>query len=158
MTYLFNKKNGTYNEIPDKRQSALNSTLFATHTAGARYSYTNKKFNLTGSLSYQRTDYDGSAEMPITYTTSRGFNKLIYNLIGNLKFNHSNTLRITARSFTNNPTANMMQSVVNLNNPSYVRAGNPDINPSTQHSVEGRYVHTNRKKGLTFNGSAEPQH
>ena len=150
MTYLFNKKNETYNENPDKRQSALNSTLFATHTAGARYSYTNKKFNLTGSLSYQRTEYNGSAEMPITYTTSRGFNNLIYNLIGNLKFNPANTLRITARSFTTNPTANMMQSVVNLNNPSYVRSGNPDINPSSQHSVEGRYVHTNRKKGATL--------
>lgn len=150
MTYLFNKKNEVYNETPDKRQSAFNSTLFATHTAGARYSYTDKKFNLTGSLSYQRTDYRGSAEMPIEYTTKRGFNNLIYNVIGNLRFNPSNTLRLTARSSTSNPTASMMQSVVNLNNPSYIRSGNPDIDPSSQHSIEGRYVHTNRKKGSTL--------
>ncbi|MGM9739067.1 MAG: outer membrane beta-barrel protein [Candidatus Cryptobacteroides sp.] len=149
-TYLFNKKNEAYNENPDKRQSAVNSTLFATHTAGARYSFTTKRFVLTGSMSYQRTDYNGSAEMPVSYSVHRGFNNLIYSLIGNLRFNPANTLRLTARSFTTNPTASMMQNVVNLNNPSYIRSGNPDINPSSQHSVEGRYVHTNRKKGSTL--------
>lgn len=153
-TYSFNKKEDAYNTEPDSKQSAISTSLFMTHLAGARYNYKNKKLQVTGSLSYQSVDYRGTSEMPLEYSVRRHFDNIIYNLVGNVFFNRQNTLRVSARSYTTNPSVTMMQGAVNLNNLSNIRAGNPDIIPSYQHNVEARYIHTNKKKGSTFSLSA----
>lgn len=151
--YLFDKNAEEYRTEPDNRQSALNGSVFSTHVAGARYNFKNKKLQVTGSLSYQAVHYSGSAEIPSAYETTRNFGNILYNLVGNIYFNRQNTVRISARSSTTNPTVTMLQSTVNLNNLSYIRAGNPELEPSCNHNVETRYIHTDKKKGLTLSMS-----
>lgn len=152
-TYLFDKKADAYRETPDLRQSAVSSNIFRTHLAGLRYNFRYKKLQVTASLSYQRVDYDGTSEMPNTYSVHRSFNNPIYSVVANLPFNPEHSLRVDARSRTSNPSVSMMQGAVNLTNTSYVRSGNPDIVPSYLHNVEARYIHTNRKKGSTISVS-----
>lgn len=152
-TYLFDDAADSYREEPDNRQSAVSSNLFQTHTAGMRYNLRYKKMQVTAGLSYQRVDYSGVSEMPLSYEVKRHFDNPIYSLVANLPFNAEHSLRIDAKSRTTNPSVSMMQGAVNLNNLSYVRSGNPDIVPSYLHNIEARYIHTNRKKGSTVSVS-----
>lgn len=152
-TYLFDKKTEAYRDTPDLRQSAVSSSIFRTHLAGLRYNFKYRKLQLTASLSYQRVDYEGAAEMPNSYSVHRSFNNPIYSVVANLPFNPENTLRIDAKSRTTNPSVSMMQGSVNLTNTSFVRSGNPDIVPSYLHNLDIRYIHTNRRKGSTISVS-----
>ncbi len=153
LTYLFDRKADAFLEDADMRQSAVSRNVFMTNVLGARYNYGYRKMTVTASLSYQHVDYSGKSRMPLEYTSERDFDNLLYSLVANLPFNPENSLRIEARSRTQNPSVNMMQTAVNLNNPAYVRSGNPDIVPSYLHSVEARYIHTDRKRGETISVS-----
>lgn len=140
---------------PDPRQSASNESRFLTNTLGVRYNFRLRKTSLTANLAYQHVDFRGESRLPYADLSERRFNDAVYSLIANIPFNPENHLRVDAKGWTQNPGVQMMQDVVNLNNTSFVRAGNPDIMPSYLHRVNVRYVHTDRAKGSTVSLSAD---
>ena len=145
---------GAYAETPKERVSAINTSIFYNNKAGIRYNYGYKKISIMASATYQNTIYNGSTRLPAVGKTHRVYHHPIYALVANLPFNKSNTLRIEAKSRTQNPANYMLQAIVDRSSTSNVRAGNPDIDPAFLHIAEIRYVNTNKKAGTTFSITA----
>lgn len=148
-TRLWDKVLEDYREEPDRRQSALNSSSFMKNTANVRYSYGRKKLSVTATAGCQNTVFDGSAVLPYGYSSRKAFNDFTYSLTANLPLDKENTIRADARGRTSNPSVGMLQDVVNLNNMSNIKAGNPDIVPAFLHEAGFRYIHTDRQAGST---------
>ena len=144
---------GEYATEPKERVSAINQSAFYHHRLGFRYNYGYKKLNVTAIGTYEHTLFVGTTQLPSVGSTRRTYNYPLYTLVANLPFNKENTLRIEARSRTQNPGNNMLQDVVDRSSTSNVRAGNPDINPAYLHETEIRYINTNKKAGTTFSCS-----
>lgn len=148
--YKMNFNTGEYNDKPEKNQSSINKTEFITNTIGVRYNYYFKKMTVTAGLSYQNVGFTGTYTLPVDNLSDRSFHNAVYNVIANLPFNPENTLRFEARGRTINPSVNTLQTAANLSNESNIRAGNPDIVPTYIHDVKLRYIHTDKKKGMTL--------
>jgi hypothetical protein len=71
-------------------------------------------------------------------------------LSANIPINKSNTVRIEAKSKTQNPSSGLLQNIVDRSSTSNVRAGNPDLDPAYLHETEIRYINTNKESGTTF--------
>lgn len=155
LTYLWDEKEQEYSGEPDSRQSSLNRSVFIRNTANLRYQYIFRKISVTANAGYENLIFNGSAQMPYEYDSAREFHNAVYSLTANLPFNRQNTLRINARGRTVNPSVNMLQDVVNLNNMSNIRAGNPEIEPAYLHEVGIRYIHTDKKSGSTLSMSVD---
>lgn len=141
---------GAYASEPRTRTSAVNTSIFYHNRAGIRYNYGYKKLSVTAIATYQHVLYDGTATLPAEAATRRHYHHPLYKLVANLPFNSSNRLRIEAEGKTRNPSNSMLQDIVDRSNTSYLRAGNPDINPAYLHTADVQYVNTNKKAGTTF--------
>ena len=144
---------GAYATEPKERVSAINQSAFYHHRFGLRYNYGYKKINITAIGTYEHTQFVGKTQLPSVGTTIRSYNSPLYTLVANIPFNKENTLRIEAKSRTQNPGITMLQDVVDRSSTSNVRAGNPDIVPAHLHETEIRYINTNKKAGTTFSCS-----
>ena len=151
---VFPFKNGEYASEPTARLSAINRSIFMNNRLGLRYNYAYKKVSITASTTYQNTIYNGTSELPYTSATTRTYHYPLYNLVANIPFNKSNTLRIEANGKTRNPSNAALQDVVNRSSTSNVRAGNPDLVPAYLHTAEIRYINTNKRLGTTLSVSA----
>lgn len=145
-----NTDTGELEPEPDGRQSNVNTSRFITNTAGLRYNYAFRKVTVSAYGGYQNTGFTGVYRLPVAGESSKEFHNFIYTVIANVPFDRKNSLRIDARSRTANPSVNTLQTAVNLNNMSNIRAGNPDVVPSYLHEVGLRYVHTGVEKGSTL--------
>lgn len=144
---------GAYATEPKERVSAINQSAFYHHRFGLRYNYGYKKINITAIGTYEHTQFVGKTQLPSVGTTIRSYNSPLYTLVANLPFNKENTLRIEAKSRTQNPGITMLQDVVDRSSTSNVRAGNPDIAPAYLHETEIRYINTQKEAGTTFSCS-----
>ncbi|MDE5851863.1 MAG: outer membrane beta-barrel family protein, partial [Alistipes sp.] len=73
-----------------------------------------------------------------------------YFMMGQLNINRENSLRLFVSSYTNNPSVTQLQGIFDLSNAQNISSGNPDLNPSYNHSVNFHYVNSNVEKGRTF--------
>ena len=144
---------GEYASEPKERVSAINRSIFYHNRLGLRYNYSFKKITVAASATYQNTIFVGNTQLPSVGETQRSYNHPLYMLVANIPFNKSNTLRIEARSRTQNPGNHMLQDVVDRSSTSNVRAGNPNINPAYLNEIEARYINTDKKAGTTFSFS-----
>ena len=142
--------NGAYSTEPKTRVSAINNAAFYHNKAGIRYNYSFKKITVAASAHYQNTIYSGKTQLPSIGSTDRTYHHPIYLLSANIPINKSNTLKIEAKSRTQNPSSNLLQNIVDRSSTSNVRAGNPDLDPAYLHETEIRYINTNKKAGTTF--------
>lgn len=152
LVYPFN--DGEYDSEPKTRVSGISTTTFHHNRAGLRYNYWFKKLSIAATATYQNTIFDGKTQLPSVGSNYKSFHHPLYILVANLPFNKNNTLRIEARSRTQNPGNHMLQDIVDRSSTSNVRAGNPDINPAYLHTAEFRYVNTNKRAGTTFSLTA----
>lgn len=145
---------GVYATEPKERVSAINRSIFYHNRLGVRYNYTFRKTTVAASATYQHTGFIGHTQLPAVGSTERTYHHPLYMLVANIPINKSNTLRIEAKSRTQNPGNNMLQDIVDRSSTSNVRAGNPDIAPAYMHDIEFRYINTNKKAGTTFSCTA----
>lgn len=154
MVFLHDKEAGTYSDIPDSRQSALNTSSFLTGGANVRYNWYFRKMAVTASAGWQNVRFNSSVTLPYVSVSGKDFNDAVYRLVVNLPFTKSHSLRIEARSRTSNPSATRLQDVVNLANMSNIRAGNPGLVPSYINDMSARYVFTDSRTASTLSVNA----
>ena len=148
--FLLDKKTGELNREADTRQSSNNSGTYLTHKIGPRFQYAFRKTSVMVSAAFQHIDFKGISILPSTDKNRKSFDNPTYEVVANITANRSNTIRIDSRGRTINPAASSLQNVVNLANLSFIRAGNPNLNPSYLHDWGVRYIHTNPSRGSTF--------
>lgn len=155
LVFPFNTKNGEFDPNPKASISAINSNLFCNNEFQLRYNYSFKKTSLMIRGGYLLTSYTGNAELPYINKANSTFHDPVYQLVVNLPFNKSNTLKLEARGRTQNPNSQHLQGIVDRSSTSTVRSGNRNLEPAYLHTASIRYINTNKKAGTTFSLTGE---
>ncbi len=128
----------SYSILEDELSSELTSG-YLTNRLGLGYRFRAEKFNFLAQLSYQNASLQADQVLPYPALVNYAFDNIIPMLQFNYNFSRSNSLRLMYRSFTNAPSVNQLQDVVDNANPLLVSSGNPDLKQSYSHFITGRY-------------------
>lgn len=123
---------------------------YLTQRAGASYRLRNEKINLQLELQVQQAEL--TADQVTPYVTNLDKTFINYLPMGSLTYNFSRTqnLRLQYRTFTNAPSVNQLQDVVDNTNPLFLSSGNPGLKESYSHFLNLRYSNANPAKSRTF--------
>lgn len=141
-----------YQELSPELSNVYNSG-YIRHRVGPGYRLNNSKVMLVTNLYYQRSSLNGERDYPIIQSnpdTKYNFNNVLYFAMLNLTFNPTNKMRMFLRSSTDNPSVTQLQDVVDVSNPQFVSAGNPDLRPTYSHNLFVNYIKSSVTKGRTF--------
>ncbi len=124
---------------------------YLTQRVGPGFRYSKDRNTFVANVFYQRSSLDGQvlqSENPdnIRHT----YNDVTYFMMGQLMINRENSLRLFVSSYTDNPSVTQLQGIYDLSNAQNISSGNPELNPSYNHSVNFHYVNSNVEKGRTF--------
>jgi len=152
LTYLWDPVLELISPELSEELSTMNNSGYLTHRAGPGYRYSDGKTNVSASLMYQYSTLDNATEYPATVApyVNYSFNNLVYSAMANVNFDAQNTLRIHARSRTNNPSVSQLQDVPDFSNSTYVRGGNAALRPAYTNRLHAFYINSNVAKGQTF--------
>ncbi len=105
---------------------------------------------------YQYSTLDNATEYPATVApyVNYSFNNLVYSAMANVNFDAQNTLRIHARSRTNNPSVSQLQDVPDFSNSTYVRGGNAALRPAYTNRLHAFLHQFQRGEGTDLHGDA----
>lgn len=134
----------------DELLSNVNNSGYITQNVGPGYRFSTEKVNLSANVSYQNAVLRNSQSYPKEENNRYSFDNVVYSATANFSFNQSNSLRIRARSGTDNPGISELSDVTDLSNTQYVTAGNPLLRPSYEHRIMSHFVNSNATRGSTF--------
>lgn len=132
---------------PDTSLSNTYSSQYTTHRVGPGIRYSKNGNTLVANVFYQYAVLDGVTQAE---QIKRTYNDFTYFLMGNLKFNQRNTLRMFINSNTENPSITRLQGIYDVSNAQMISRGNPDLNPSYSNRVNMHYVNSDTERGRTF--------
>lgn len=135
--------------INDRLSNSYQST-YLIHKVGPGYRFVKDKNYFGASVYYEYSELDGQVIRTDATAIEHSYNNFTYFLMGNLQLNRENTLKIFLRSYTDNPSLNVLQDVYNLSNLQNISKGNPNLNASYSNSLRFHYINTNLEKGRTF--------
>lgn len=123
---------------------------YLTNRMSAGYRFRTEKWNILAEMGYQQAELKSDQTLP--YVSKRDYT--FWNYIPSVQFNYtfsrSESLRLMYRSFTNPPSVNQLQDVVDNSNPLLISSGNPNLKQSTSHFLSGRYNLTKVQQSKTF--------
>jgi hypothetical protein len=134
----------------DELLSNINNSGYITQNVGPGYRLSTPKVNVSANVSYQNAVLSSVQSYPRDEDNSYSFDNVVYSATANFNFNQANSLRIRARSGTDNPDISELSDVTDLSNTQYVTAGNPLLKPSYEHRIMGHFINSNTAKGSTF--------
>ncbi|MFI3322645.1 MAG: TonB-dependent receptor [Rikenellaceae bacterium] len=153
LVYVWEEQANLFNPDYDPTSSNIYNSGYTTHSVGPGFMYS-KSNNLTinASLSYQSSLLANQQEVPVIEPSDLDytFNNLTYSFVMRKTFNPTNSLRVTLRSNTQNPSVTDLQDVISDSNPQYVTSGNSLLEPSYSNSFQATYNRSNIEKGRTF--------
>lgn len=137
LSYEFIPEQGTYADTIDTRYSNLMESTFTNYQISLNFKRYRKKYRYT--LGIKAEPSAMNSEFPLREDVKRSvFNispsaNLVYN------FHKKKYLKVDYRGYTVQPTAVQLQPVPNVTNPSFIRNGNPDLNPRFTHALKATY-------------------
>lgn len=135
-------------------QPALSSSYesnYLTQRVGPGFRYSKERNTFVANVFYQRSSLDGQVLQSENPDKIRhNYNDITYFMMGQLMINRENSLRLFVSSYTNNPSVTQLQGIYDLSNAQNISSGNPELNPSYNHSINFHYVNSNVEKGRTF--------
>ncbi len=134
----------------DDLLSNINNSGYITQNVGPGYRFSNSKANLSANVSYQNAVLENTQSYPREEDNSYSFDNVVYSVTANFNFDQANSLRIRARSGTDNPNISELSDVTDLSNTQYVTAGNPSLKPSYEHRIMTRFTNSDTAKGSTL--------
>ncbi len=123
---------------------------YLTNRFGLGYRIRGEKYNILAELSYQQADLRSNQAMPYEVEVDHSFQNIIPMLHFTYNFSSARTLRLMYRSFTNPPSVNQLQDVVDNSNPLLLTGGNPDLGQSNSHFFTMRYNLTDMVRSRTL--------
>ena len=132
---------------PDSSLSNSYNSSYTTHRVGPGIRYSKEGNTIVGNLFYQYSVLDGTTTKE---QIKHSYNDFTYFLMGNIKFNSQNTLRVFINSMTENPSITRLQGIYDVSNAQFISRGNPDLNPSYTNRLMMHYVNSDIEKGRTF--------
>ena len=149
-TFNFGNDQSYTNGVLDPALSNRYTSDYTTHRVGPGYSFTKERNTLVFNLSYQYSTLNGQVEAAQTQPVKRSYNDFTYFLMGNFNLNQQNSIRLFVMSYTNNPSVQQLNGILDISDSQYVSSGNENLNPAYTHNVNFHYNHTNLEAGRTF--------
>jgi hypothetical protein len=142
----FDPVNNDYS-ILDTFLSSKYDNTYIVQSGGLSYRYNDKKGNLMVGANLQNANLSGDAYFPYSNHIERSFVNLLPQAMYNYKFDKGTNLRLMYRANTQAPSIAQLQDVVDVSNPLFLSAGNPDLKQSYTHTITARYGKTRAQKG-----------
>lgn len=111
------------------------NSFYETHIGGLDYQYesNNKYFNIGADV--QHAALSGEQTFPDSFDASRKFLNFLPRISFRYEQSPKTNFYIGLFSETSHPTIQQMQNSINLQNPLFVRLGNPEIRQSTRNNI-----------------------
>lgn len=150
-TYDFDNEAGRYSDIINEEYSSRGKNHTNTHDIGANLLYQHGKAQIQAGFSSIPTRMVNSTDK---YDYDSG---VIWNWSPQASaywtFNNNNTLRVSYKGATAQPSINKLQSIADNTNPLDISFGNPFLNPYFSHNVNGDFKFSKKKKFFTLNAT-----
>lgn len=143
---------GKYSEFDTSLSNVFENT-YLTQRGGISFRKGDRNNQISFGLDFQSSTLESEQVFPYTAIVKRSFTNFLPNAQINLPVTKRANVRIFYRSFTNPPSVNQLQDVINNTNPLLISTGNPELNQQYSHRLGARYQYTNTQKGhsLFFN-------
>ncbi|MFR9589906.1 MAG: outer membrane beta-barrel protein [Rikenellaceae bacterium] len=154
LLYSYDDDNDLYSVFDADGSNVYNSKN-TTQSVTAGFMYSKKNFlTLNANVSVQRTRLINEQEYPeATPDGDYTFDHLMYSFTMRKTFNPTNSLRLTLRSKTSNPSITDLQDVLVDTDPNDIAYGNSSLAPSYAHSLSANYNRSNIMMGRTFSAN-----
>ena len=147
--YSFENATAKYSELDTSLSNVFENT-YLTQRGGISFRKGDRNKQISFGLDVQSARLESDQEYPYVTNVKRTFSNILPNLMINLPLSKKEQIRIFYRSFTNPPSVNQLQDVINNSNPLLISTGNPDLDQSYGHRLGGRYQFTNTKKSQSL--------
>lgn len=137
LTYDYLPARGDYADTIHSAYSNIMESEFQNYQISLNFKRYQKKYRYT--LGVKAEPSKLNSQFPLREDVRRQvFNlspsaNLVYN------FHKKKYLKVDYRGYTTQPTATQLQPVDNISNPTFIRSGNPDLDPRFTHSLKATY-------------------
>lgn len=148
----------TFSMIPELGIMVLDTALsnvfdnrFTIQRPSVGYSYNLKNWNINANMDYQYAVQNNEALFPLERTFNQSFSNFLPGMNAFYRNREKGTsFRMRYRTFTQEPSVNQLQNVINNQNPLQLVVGNPDLKQAFSHSVFTNFSKINLEKNKTF--------
>lgn len=109
--------------------------------------YRTEKITFSLNSEYRSLVQKNKEKFPEISDNRSNFNQFIPSIRFRYTFKKGNNISFDYRSSVSNPSINQLQNVLDNTNPLFLRTGNPDLNQSRSHYINGSYSYSNLKTG-----------
>ncbi|MCR5395100.1 MAG: outer membrane beta-barrel protein [Bacteroidales bacterium] len=144
----------------DGRNSSKYISTNLRHGAELGYRLHTETINMMGGLNLQASRLEGEQDYYAWDETTMGQNpnfntsRNYFSVLPNMRFEWSpvqgTSVNVDYRARTSNPSISNLQELVNTSNPMSYTTGNKDLDQSTSHNVNVRFIHSNMEKATNI--------
>lgn len=152
LTNRFDETTNAYSQVDSVLSNRFDNET-TTQRGGAGYRFrlaNNSNFNI--GVNYQNVQLNSNQTFPRELSVRKSFDNLLPTAMLDLRPSRNQNLRIFYRTFTQTPSINQLQNVIDNSNPLLLSVGNANLQQQYTHSVSTRYNSTNPQRGTTFFG------
>lgn len=136
--------------VLDTSLSNVFASDYQSHRASLDYRYNYKIINFNTGLSWQYASLQNQQDFPVPYEFDRDFRNFLPNAGMQVRFSQSKNLRFNYRTSTNQPSAEQLQEVAQINNSVSVSSGNSQLRQDLRHMIFSRYQQNNTVRGTSL--------
>lgn len=146
--YSYNQLLGA---VLDTSLSNVYRNSYNTYRGGLSYMIRGgDKLTASVGVDYQYADLTGRRRYPTLSNVDKTFDDYLPNAFLTYKASQKANLRLMYRTFTNPPSINNLQDVLDVSNPTAFRLGNPNLEPEYRHFGVLNYRYSNPDKFINY--------
>ncbi|MEL6616015.1 MAG: outer membrane beta-barrel protein, partial [Bacteroidota bacterium] len=138
--------------IPDAAFTSAFEQRSVIQRGGASYRYNTRGTNVQLGVDLQHETLTGEQTAPEAFDVDRSFVSVLPSARARFTLGEGRRLSLDYRARTQTPSATQLRSLVDNSNPLLLTTGNPDLDPSTQHTVRARMNSTDASGGAVLFG------
>jgi hypothetical protein len=149
-TYDFSPATGLFDQLNEPLSNVFSNDYY-THRPSLGYNYRKENLTITARGAWQHASLLNDQTFPQVLETEQRFSNFLPFAMVRWDINgRAKNLRLFYRTYTNLPSIEQLQNVVDNSNPLQLRVGNPKLRQSYSHSLFWRYQATNTEKSTVF--------
>lgn len=151
-TYDYNDEASDYNQLVPNLSNEF-TTEYLTHRGGLTLRMQDSLYSLNIGMNVQNATLTNERRLPTDFSMSKTFESYLPFARFRYRFTKTSNLWVSFRTFTDAPSVNQLQDVIDNENPLQLSKGNRDLNHAKQGNLRLSFNHTNPKDASNFNVS-----
>ncbi len=145
--YVLDLQTGLYTILDPTYSSLFDNDVFRQRGGLSYRQNLSERWELQLGLEVQNERLIGDQTYPVAFDLDRSFFSLLPEVDIEYDVPQKLNLDLNYRTSTNTPSVSQLQDVIDNTNPLFLRTGNPDLEPSYQHSIRLRVRRGNWREG-----------